>query len=349
MIGRSFPVPVYPAIGLGAWGLVQELRGRPEIRLVASPRHAAVLLAAGAIPHEHGEALARVHDQVPHPRRSVAWAGGLGGHPVATTVVTGPADELVAAIRQVYAELRADRKRTEPDLLPDEDPNEWRGVGPYGQGGEGMMGGVPYGRPMAMTGDDRDGLTLDQLHLRLGPFLDALPAGVVLDVTLQGEVLQQAELHPPAAAPNGLPPPDDLGDDPAVASARRGLRWLAHALHVHGLDPHAARAAQLAVRAAGDDVCRRFRVLHRAVKRSGVLWSLRGVGPLHGGDAAARWVAHLDRIDTALSGEPTRASSSPRSFDELGSALAGMTIADAVATIVSLDLATEAEQRSVSR
>ena len=39
-----------------------------------------------------------------------------------------------------------------------------------------MTEGTPYGRPMAMTGDDRDGLTLDQLRLRVGPFTDVLHA-----------------------------------------------------------------------------------------------------------------------------------------------------------------------------
>ncbi|HET6635675.1 MAG TPA: hypothetical protein VFH77_11710, partial [Streptomyces sp.] len=46
--------------------------------------------------------------------------------------------------------------------------------------------------PMADRGEDRDGLMLDVLHLPLGPFLPHWPAGLVVDVELQGDVVQQA-------------------------------------------------------------------------------------------------------------------------------------------------------------
>ncbi len=52
---------------------------------------------------------------------------------------------------------------------------------------------MPSGLPMADRGDDRDGLRLDQLHLPLGPVLPDWPAGLVLRVTLQGDVIQEAE------------------------------------------------------------------------------------------------------------------------------------------------------------
>ncbi len=52
-------------------------------------------------------------------------------------------------------------RSSSPPILPDVEPSPWRGVGPYGQGGKGMTGGVPYGRPLAGRGPDRDGLELD--------------------------------------------------------------------------------------------------------------------------------------------------------------------------------------------
>ena len=69
------------------------------------------------------------------------------------------------------------RLASSPDALPDLDPAPWRGVGPFGQGGTGMTGGVPYGRPLAGRADDRDGLKLDQLLVRVGPFLPPFPPG----------------------------------------------------------------------------------------------------------------------------------------------------------------------------
>ena len=114
--------------------------------------------------------------------------------------MAGGVDELVAMLQDAHRSVLADPASSSPDRLPDEEPNEWRGVGPFGQGGEGMMGGTPYGRPMAMTGDDRDGLALDQLHLPPRPLPRVAAARcLVLDVTLQGDVLQA--VTPPTRQP----------------------------------------------------------------------------------------------------------------------------------------------------
>lgn len=328
----AMPVPVFAAVGVGAQGAVQELRGCPELRLVATPRHAAVLLVAGRIAADHGEALDRVHDQVPHPRAVVAWSGN-SAQQTADTVVHGGSDDVVAAVTDAFARVQADPSASTQDRLPDEEPNEWRGVGPFGQGGAGMMGGTPYGRPMAMTGDDRDGLALDQLHLRLGPFLDWLPPGVALDVTMQGEVLQEVTVR---LAP---PSPDDLGSPPGdeeTTPVRDVLRWLALALHVHGLDALAARAARLA--ASDEHASKQHRRLCRAIRRSGLLWSISGVGRIEGlGDAADRWRRRLEEIDHAQ--EPERGSGSGEhvkvSWDGLAEQLVGLTLTDAVTTVVS--------------
>ena len=52
---------------------------------------------------------------------------------------------------------------------------------------------MPGGLSMARQGPDRDGLELDRLHLTLGPVLSDWPAGLVVRVVIQGDVLQQAE------------------------------------------------------------------------------------------------------------------------------------------------------------
>src|SRR3546814_14187708 len=71
-----------------------------------------------------------------------------------------------------------------------------------------MMGGKPYGRPMAMTEDDRrDGLALDAYTATFGPFLPVFPPGLQLSLTLQGDVVQSAEvLRPPVHQAAGAAP-----------------------------------------------------------------------------------------------------------------------------------------------
>lgn len=345
-----FPVPVAAAIGAGAWGPVQELRACDELRLVTTPRHATVLLVAGDVPAEHRQALDRVHDQLPHPRAVVSWTAGQDSSSVLGAAVTGDADAVVAAVVEAHHRVTTDPSSSVPDRRPDVEPNEWRGIGPFGQGGEGMMGGTPYGRAMAMTGDDRDGLALDQLHLTLGPFLDPLPPGMIMAVTLQGEVLQEVELRPPPV--DGAPFRDDLGADDTSAPARRGLRWLAHALHVHGLDADAARAARLAGRCRpGVDLIPPYRALRRRLRWTGLRWSLRGVGPIDGaGDAAGRWDARLDQIDAGLAGDPVGgALPSAVAWGALPHVLEGLTLTDAVTTLVSLDLAAQPATRGSPR
>ena len=52
----------------------------------------------------------------------------------------------------------------------------------------------PGGLPMASRAEDRDGLSLDVLHVPLGPVLSAWPAGLTLQLTLQGDVVQDVQL-----------------------------------------------------------------------------------------------------------------------------------------------------------
>ncbi|MEU2069960.1 hypothetical protein [Streptomyces anulatus] len=75
--------------------------------------------------------------------------------------------------------------------------------GHEGHGGMEMPGGLP----MAEQGEDRDGLTLDRLHVPLGPFLADWPAGLTLRLVLQGDVVQAADLaEAPALAPRPVEP-----------------------------------------------------------------------------------------------------------------------------------------------
>ena len=208
------PAPVYAAIGPGRQAEVERLLTRPGLNRAKTPRDAAILLVAGDLPSSSLDALNRLHDQLPRPRTTLRWLDG----------------DQEAIAHRITTALRAlcDGAAGEDDRLPDTPANEWKGIGPHGQGGKGMMGGTPYGRPMAMTGKDvRDGLQLDRYTTRVGPFAPMLPPGLVLEVTLQGDVICEASVQ---AAPFSQPAEADA---PALCAARM-LRLL-------GLDAAADR------------------------------------------------------------------------------------------------------------
>lgn len=321
------PVPVFVARGGGSGTQTAELAADPRVRLVVSPRHASVLLAAGRFPGAMGAALDRVHDQVPRPRSAVWWTADVGGERPAAlrdvTVVTGldVVAALVDAHRRAFLEGAGDA-----DVLPDAPPNPFHGRGDHGQGGEGMMGGVPYGRPMAMTGDDRDGLALDQSTVELGPFLPGFPNGLRVEATLQGGVVQRARV-----TVLDLGSGADLGAPDNDAPARRELRWLADALALGGLPALAARAARIA-RAGGGAGARE--ALVRRVRRSGLPATWAGIGRLDGADARDRLERHLA---TGL-GEEIHVDVAP---GDVAALLVGQDWGDALVTICSLNLATD--------
>ena len=176
----------------------------------------------------------------------------------------------------------------------------------HGEHGHGMGGmDMPGGLPMADRGDDRDGLRLDQLHLPLGPVLPDWPAGLVLRVTLQGDVIQHAE--PEILGGGG----GSFWDEPwrrvadgervtTAEAARRAaaahLDSLGRFLAVAGWDAVAAAARRLrdeALAGAPSGPLRRdARRLARRVARSRVLaWLTGGLGVLTAAEAATAGVA----------------------------------------------------------
>lgn len=291
--------PVFAALGAGGSEVVERLRLRPDIRLVDSPRHAAVLLVAGRFPPSLLRPLLRVHDQLGHPRVTVlACPGGAGGLGRLFPYAVQLEDEGLAAntIVRAHQELVSGARPTEPAIQPDVDPAPWRGVGPYGQGGKGMTGGVPYGRPLTGLADDRDGLKLDQLRLRVGPFFPVFPPGLTLDLALQGDVVQEAVVAPnPFLAP-GLatdpfrraftePVPIDVMERARVV---HHLRSTGRLLDLYGLRALAERCRRLAARpepAAPDEI----RGLRRLLERTRFLtWSSSGVGVVERDAVAGR-------------------------------------------------------------
>jgi hypothetical protein len=256
--------------------MVRDLRLRPEVELVPTPRHASVLLVAGSFLPGEVPGLAQVHDQIPLPRATVRWRADGGEEVPATGQVDGDEEELIAALVALHRELLVDLSRAEPPVLPDVDPVEWRGVGPYGHGGKGMTGGTPYGRPLAERADDRDGLTLDQLPVSIGPWVGALPPGLRLRVKLQGDLIQEVEVGSPVAPAKqsadvfsrAIHEPVSVAEL-ELERARHHLRWLADALLVQGLAALGRRALRLA-RSLTPQHQREVERLLTMVRRSGV-------------------------------------------------------------------------------
>lgn len=292
-------VPVFAVAGSGARDAVQDLRLRSEIRILDSPKAASVLVVAGPIADVHAPALALIHDALPHPRATVLWApqGELASLPGVPAIVITDGDP-VAVIVAAYRDLLTGRRPSEPAILPDVDQAEWRGLGPYGQGGSGMTGGTPYGRPLAELGPDPDGLRLDVVPVSIGPFFPRFPTGLVLDIRFSGDLvldvaIGEGALESPVGAPRpALRPFLQALSEPVpicqleLARAREHLRWLADALVAHGLPALGARSLRLAQRARPGDVGA-VRRLARLIGWTQVTrWSTRGVGKVPADDLA---------------------------------------------------------------
>lgn len=287
-LASTAPVPVLLVPGAGGATLLEPLRIDDRFVPVPSPRHATVLVGAGAIPAELLEPLKRLHDGMSRPR-AITWL-------VSPEQKSAP--DLPGLVRlepphadglsRVRADLLAGRVSSSGALLADEDPAPWRGVGPYGQGGSGMTGGVPYGRPMAGLAPDRDGLRLDRLPTTVGPWFPFLPAGLRLRVGFAGDVLSGVDVIPaPGQSSDGLtrdPFLRALVEPVSIAAletarARSHLRALALALEASGLAALGRRTRRIASGSSLDP--RSIAGLTGAIRRAGFLrWSTRDVGVL---------------------------------------------------------------------
>lgn len=308
-------VPVYAAIGEGMRDAVEDLFLLPGLTRADTPRAADVLLVAGALRDEDAQPLRRLHDQLPLPRGTFWWrAVPPPGFAHSTAAQQADAQAVVHRLIEQHASLLLDPTTSEADWCPDEPPAPWRGLGQHGQGGEGMMGGKPYGRAMAMTGEDlRDGLQLDAFRLRLGPFAPMLPPGLVLELVLQGDVIQQAQVQ---QIPFAQPEP---------STPRSFLRRAARMLELLELPALAERCRRRAGGAGGPDLS-----LSRAVRWSGALAAVpRDLGRVESLGTDAR-----ERLQGWLTGNGGTDTDMAVHLDQL---LPGLEWQEAMLAIASLD------------
>jgi hypothetical protein len=308
-------VPVYAAIGVGMRDAVEDLFLLTGLTRAGTPRAAAVLLVAGALRDEDAQPLRLLHDQLPHPRGTFWWrAVPPPGFAHSTVAEQADAQTVVHRVIEQHTRLLQQPATSEADCLPDEPPAPWRGLGQHGQGGEGMMGGRPYGRAMAMTEEDlRDGLQLDAFRLRLGPFAPMLPPGLVLELVLQGDVIQQAQVR---QIPFAQPQP---------STPRSFLRRAARMLELLELFALAERCRRRAGQAAGPDLS-----LLRAVRWSGALAAVpRDLGRVESLGTDAR-----ERLQGWLTGNGGTGTDMAVHLDQL---LPGLEWQEAMLAIASLD------------
>lgn len=290
--------------------------------LTSTPAQADVLVIAGPDCPALEAALERLWQDMPAPR---------------TRVRARDADEVTDALDAARGNLRLRpgrpivRRRGSPPAGParsdahrqhdrhapgGQDAHDGHGSGDHegqdehGHGGHGGDAAeMPGGLPMAEQGEDRDGLTLDRLHVPLGPFLADWPAGLVVRLVLQGDVIQRADLEePPAPAAAPAHPfwthpwsraaagePVRTGEAARRRSAAH-LDSLGRLLAVAGWPAEATRARRLrdalldgapaAVVAPG------LKSLARRVGRSRTLyWLTRGMGVVTTADAEAAGVS----------------------------------------------------------
>ena len=286
-LAKTGEVPVFVVVGGGYRSRVHQLRLAEGIRIVPTPRHAAVLVIAGTLTQDAAETVRHVHDQMAGPRVTVGW-----GHPEPPIIpvqmnVSGDTAEAAATVRRVFHDVLTGAIPQEQPLLPNVDAVEWRGVGPYGHGGAGMTGGTPYGRPLALRAPSRDNLELDQLPVTIGPWFTGFPPGLALRVSLQGDVAQAVEVSPTDLIPS------DPGNvftralrEPAsirvleMARARHHLEYIADTLLIAGVDRLAVRADRVAETVGPGDIDPVERLIKAARRSLLRLMSLRNVGVL---------------------------------------------------------------------
>jgi hypothetical protein len=277
---------------------------------VAAPADADVLLVVGSPGDELAGAIDEVWRQIPGPRARIH----LEEPREAADALRRASDELSA----YHEQARRGDRATEGGA---------KSHAGHEQHDDGDMQ-MPGGLMMADRGPDRDGLKLDVLRVPLGPVLPDWPAGLVVNLLLQGDVVQQVNSRMlPAAA--GAPTPfwPDTAEDGSRHVAASHLDSLARLLAIAGWSAMAWRVRRLrdavltgvpADRARGE-----LATVDRRMRRSIALrWATRGFGVLtaeaagrlgvsgpagravaDGGDVNARWRRWLTDADRLLAGD----------------------------------------------
>ncbi len=184
----------FAVLGRGGALLWRTLLDTAPIGLARAPHDADLLVLAGDIPPGWHQSLVALFETFGLPRLVLWLCPPWSCAPPASLPLGYVAhDPATIDWPEIETRLLAADNPANAQLLPDEPPAPWRGRGDHGQGGEGMMGGKPYGRSMAMTMEDCDNLALDEVPTALGPYFPGLPTGLQLTLKMQGDRVRVCE------------------------------------------------------------------------------------------------------------------------------------------------------------
>lgn len=341
---------------------VERLTSARGWHLAVSPADADILAVCGSTGPELTRALASLWDQFPGPRARID--------------VASP-DRAAAALEHAEAALRSTVRQqadssaraghgTDDDRPPaqhDDHPAAPHGDHPAAQHA-GTDTGAAQSAPgggiaLAHGGEDRDGLEMDVLHVRLGPVLPAWPTGLVLRCHLHGDVIGEAQAYVVDAAQRGHAAgghrSSKAGPDAGEFAARR-CDNVARVLALAGWSDAAGRARVVRDLLLADKrsaAATELERLRRQLRRSRLLrLSLRRVGPLGpgeltrlrlapelAGDVWDRLDGMLDRADRAVSGGTGAVTALPVTPPEaVASVVSGWDVATARLIVASLDI-----------
>lgn len=299
-------------------------RGWP---VATGPADTDVLAVAGAPGAELAAVVDAVWEQVPAPRAriDIPTSAAVDGRLDAAAGLLGDAGHQRAGVvsgNEGHGAHIHSRPRHEG--------HEGHGGGHHEHHGH---GGTVSGLPMAELGPDRDGLTLDRLHVPLGPVLPDWPAGLVVRVTLQGDVIQEAAAEVLDA---GHAEPFEW---PSVAA--RELDGLVRFLGVAGWPGVAGRARRLRDAVlAGEAVEAEAAALLRRIRRSRTLrWLVRNI-PAGPTDVATLLAGRLAAVEAAFGASP-EPEQGHLAAARLGGLLVGAELAAARLIVAAVDPGTD--------
>lgn len=113
-LAAKAPVPVFAAVGESGLRAVDRLSLTPGVEMVASPRHASMLLIAGSIRPEDQPELERLHDQLPHPRATLFW----GGAPLFAGDVLDATEDPLPVLTDMHHALLSGMRPPNPTCCP---------------------------------------------------------------------------------------------------------------------------------------------------------------------------------------------------------------------------------------
>lgn len=293
-VGTAAPhVLVVPVPGFSPlrWAVEQwsDAQGWPR---ATSPADADVLVECGRPGPQLEQRIAVAWEGFPGPRARARIEDGD---------VTRVAAVLLAAraeLRDLDGQLAEARVRTAPKPATGPATKDMDHAGMDGSDHAGMDMDLPGGLTMADRVEDRDGLRLEGLRLRLGPILPGWPAGLELEVVLSGDVLSEVTARRLDARTEGPASPAVLALD-GLALLLEAAGW-----------PDGARRARRA-RSEGGGGAATADLVRRLRSARLLRWSLRDL-PAPGGRSI---VGHLDVLLRAIHGDAVLPSASLEEFE----------------------------------